>query len=134
MLKPRLLTNRFVQKIVQERNERSLYLKNIFLSKSFYIFIGVLTLCLVLFLIFRYFDKRDRIREEEYKKIVGIEPEQRYHPEEEEIPDEYKRETVIQKNNDEEEIDPNMLSENVRVMNSVLEDKNEFIQEIKFDE
>jgi hypothetical protein len=41
---------------------------------------------------------------------------------------------VIQKNNDEEEIDPNMLSENVRVMNSVLEDKNEFIQEIKFDE
>jgi hypothetical protein len=133
MLKPRLLTNRFVQKIVQERNERSLYLKNIFLSKSFYIFIGVLTLCLLLFLIFRYFDKRDKIREEEYKKIVGIEPEQRYR-EEEEIADEYKRETVIQKNNDEEEIDPNMLSENVRVMNSVLEDKNEFIQEIKFDE
>ncbi len=133
MLKPRLLTNRFVQKIVQERNERSLYLKNIFLSKSFYIFIGVLTLCLLLFLIFRYFDKRDKIREEEYKKIVGIEPEERYR-EEEEIADEYKRETVIQKNNDEEEIDPNMLSENVRVMNSVLEDKNEFIQEIKFDE
>ncbi len=133
MLKPRLLTNRFVQKIVQERNERSLYLKNIFLSKSLYIFIGVLTLCLLLFLIFRYFDKRDKIREEEYKKIVGIEPEERYR-EEEEIADEYKRETVIQKNNDEEEIDPNMLSENVRVMNSVLEDKNEFIQEIKFDE
>ncbi len=132
MLKPRLLTNRFVQKIVQERNERSLYLKNIFLSKSFYIFIGVLTFCLILFLIFRYFDKKDRIREEEYKKIVGIEPEQRYR--EEEIPEEYKRETIIQKNHDEGEIDPNMLSENVRVMNSVLEDKNEFIQEIKFDE
>ncbi len=132
MLKPRLLTNRFVQKIVQERNERSLYLKNIFLSKSFYIFIGVLTFCLILFLIFRYFDKKDRIREEEYKKIVGIEPEQRYR--EEEIPEEYKRETVIQKNVDDEEVDPNMLSENVRVMNSVLEDKNEFIQEIKFDE
>jgi hypothetical protein len=130
MLKPRLLTNRFVQKIVQERNERSLYLKNIFLSKSFYVFIGVLTLCLFLFLIFRYFDKKDRIREEEYKKMIGLEPK---YKEEEEISDEYKRETVIQKNN-KEEIDPNLLSENVRVMNSVLEDKNEFIQEIKFDD
>ena len=50
------------------------------------------------------------------------------------IPEEYKRETVIKKNYDEGEIDPNMLSENIRVMNSVLEDKNEFIQEIKFDE
>ncbi len=131
MLKPRLLTNRFVQKIVQERNERSLYLKNIFLSKSFYVFIGVLTLCLFLFLIFRYFDKKDRIREEEYKKMVGLEPK---YKEKENIPEEYQRETVIQKNHNEEEIDPNMLSENIRVMNSVLEDKNEFIQEIKFDE
>ncbi len=133
MLKPRLLTNRFVQKIVQERNERSLYLKNIFLSKSFYVFIGVLTLCLFLFLIFRYFDKKDRIREEEYKKMVGLEPKYK-EKDDEDISDEYQRETVIQKNHNEEEIDPNMLSENIRVMNSVLEDKNEFIQEIKFDE
>ena len=131
MLKPRLLTNRFVQKIVQERNERSLYLKNIFLSKSFYVFMGVLSVCLILFLIFRYFDKKDRIREEEYKKIVGIDPESKHFEEEEEV----KRETVIQRNiGEEEEVDPNMLSDNVRVMNSVLEDKNEFIQEIKFDE
>lgn len=132
MLKPRLLTNRFVQKIVQERNERSLYLKNIFLSKSFYVFIGVLSVCLILFLIFRYFDKKDRIREEEYKKIVGIEPDSNHFQEEEE---EMKRETVIQRDmGEEEEVDPNMLSDNIRVMNSVLEDKNEFIQEIKFDE
>lgn len=133
MLKPRLLTNRFVQKIIQERNERSLYLKNIFLSKSFYVFMGVLSVCLILFLIFRYFDKKDRIREEEYKKIVGIEPESKHFEEEEE--EEMKRETVIQRNmGEEEEVDPNMLSDNVRLMNSVLEDKNEFIQEIKFDE
>jgi flagellar biosynthesis/type III secretory pathway M-ring protein FliF/YscJ len=68
MLKPRLMNPQFVQKMIQEKNDKIFQFKNFIHSKHFYIFLFVFALCMILFLIYKYFDKKRRVEEEEIKK------------------------------------------------------------------
>ena len=65
MLKPRLMNPQFVQKVIQEKNDKIFQLKHFIHSKHFYVFLFVLGLCLLLFLVYRYFDKKNRMEEME---------------------------------------------------------------------
>lgn len=69
MSKPRLLTQNFVQKILAEKQERVFNIKTIIYSKNFYIFLGIFTVCILLFLMFRYFDKREKNESKEKYEI-----------------------------------------------------------------
>ena len=63
MLKPRLLSSQFVQKVMEEQKVKVSTMKSIFYSKNFYIFVGVMAFLLIIFLIYRYFDKKERMDE-----------------------------------------------------------------------
>ncbi len=63
MLKPRLMSSQFVQKVMEEQKVKVSTMKSLFYSKNFYIFIGVMAFLLILFLIYRYFDKKERVVE-----------------------------------------------------------------------
>ena len=65
MLKPRLMSSQFVQKVIEEQKVKISTMKSLFYSKNFYIFIGVMAFLLILFLIYRYFDKKERVVEME---------------------------------------------------------------------
>ena len=65
MLKPRLMSSQFVQKVMEEQKVKVSTMKSLFYSKNFYIFIGVMAFLLILFLIYRYFDKKERVVEME---------------------------------------------------------------------
>ncbi len=68
MSKPRLMTQSFINKVLTEKSERVFNIKTIIHSKNFYVFLGILTVCLLLFLMFKYFDKKEKIKEEDIKK------------------------------------------------------------------
>jgi uncharacterized membrane protein YgaE (UPF0421/DUF939 family) len=63
MLKPRLLSSQFVQKVIEEQKVKVSTMKSLFHSKNFYIFVGIMAFLLIIFLIYRYFDKKERVCE-----------------------------------------------------------------------
>lgn len=77
MSKPRLLTQNFVQKVLAEKQERVFNIKSIIYSKNFYIFLGILSVCIILFLMFRYFDKKEKeenqLKLQEYQEKLNEE-------------------------------------------------------------
>jgi uncharacterized membrane protein len=59
------MSSQFVQKVMEEQKVKVSTMKSLFYSKNFYIFIGVMAFLLILFLIYRYFDKKERVVEME---------------------------------------------------------------------
>jgi hypothetical protein len=57
------MSTQFVQKVIEEQKVKVSTMKSLFYSKNFYIFIGVMAFLLILFLIYRYFDKKERVVE-----------------------------------------------------------------------
>lgn len=69
MIKPRLLSHQFIEKITQEQKSKISTLKSMFLSKNFYIFIGIMILFFLLFMIYRYFEKKERVEQQHQFQI-----------------------------------------------------------------
>ncbi len=68
MIKPRLMTQSFVNKVLTEKTERVFNIKSVIYSKNLYVFLGILGVCIILFLMFKYFDKKEKKKEEEIKQ------------------------------------------------------------------
>ncbi len=63
-LRPRLLTKNFIQKITQEQKTHVTEIKTSILSGNFHVFIGVIGLGLILFIVYRYYEKKEREKQE----------------------------------------------------------------------
>ncbi len=143
MIKPRLMTQQFVQRIRQEQIIKKNLIETMLLSKNFYIFLGILAFCLCLFMFFRYFDKKDRkqrsknkVKEEEYEEEEYNEP-----SEKDITMENYERENPYEKttriNIENKYIPQNgeldiVEDENVNMINKMLLDKMDNIPEIQF--
>ncbi len=141
MIKPRLMTQQFVQKIRQEQIIKKNLIETMLLSKNFYIFIGILAFCLCLFLFFRYFDKKDRVKKKKKEIVEEVEEEEYMDFEKDETMQNYERENPYDKtttlNMQNKYIPENGdivygEDEEVNMINKMLLDKMGDIPEIKF--
>lgn len=68
-IRPKLLTKNFIQKIADEQKVHVSEMKTGLLSKNFYVFIGIFLFLAILFMIYRYFEKKEREEKElEYQQ------------------------------------------------------------------
>ncbi len=68
-IRPKLLTKNFIQKIADEQKVHVTEMKTGILSKNFYVFVGIFIFLACIFMIYRYFEKKEREeREAEYQE------------------------------------------------------------------
>lgn len=68
-IRPKLLTKNFIQKIADEQKLYVGEIKTGMLSKNFYVFVGIFIFLAAIFMIYRYYEKKEREeREAEYQE------------------------------------------------------------------
>lgn len=68
-IRPKLLTKNFIQKIADEQKVYVGEIKTGLLSKNFYVFVGIFIFLAAIFMIYRYYEKKEREeREIEYQE------------------------------------------------------------------
>lgn len=68
-IRPKLLTKNFIQKIADEQKVYVGEIKTGLLSKNFYVFVGIFIFLAIIFMIYRYYEKKEREeREAEYQE------------------------------------------------------------------
>lgn len=68
-IRPKLLTKNFIQKIADEQKAYVGEIKTGMLSKNFYVFVGIFIFLAAIFMIYRYYEKKEREeRENEYQE------------------------------------------------------------------
>lgn len=68
-IRPKLLTKNFIQKIADEQKVYVGEIKTGMLSKNFYVFIGIFIFLAAIFMIYRYYEKKEREEKEaEYQE------------------------------------------------------------------
>jgi hypothetical protein len=68
-IRPKLLTKNFIQKIADEQKVHVTEIKTGILSKNFYVFVGIFIFLASIFMIYRYFEKKEREEKElEYQQ------------------------------------------------------------------
>lgn len=63
-IRPKLLTKNFIQKIADEQKIHVGEMKTGILSKNFYVFVGIFIFLACIFMIYRYFEKKEREEKE----------------------------------------------------------------------
>ena len=68
-IRPKLLTKNFIQKIADEQKVYVGEMKTGLLSKNFYVFVGIFIFLALIFMIYRYYEKKEREEKEaEYQE------------------------------------------------------------------